>query len=272
MIETPEDYNERLGQCGCCGIPVCPTPIKINESISSFGYGVNNKGPTGGNEGPYYLTYTTTYVDGGSRSSTYDRKFDYVLGGMGYNAANNVANDTPPYTGGSNPTTYSGEFTVATARAEYLAEMESIRDWDNPAHVYNYGHSKLQKWDPPGAFMQLGESVWYRFRFRIPDNHPGSYFKITYDIAEWPYSTPPAGGSPVVGDPSFVSQDNVVEWTGPGDPEDPEGESWLTPWVEVDPPGDSGRRRVVNVRYECRHGVKIPSFPQTTGETLVIEA
>jgi hypothetical protein len=98
-----------------------------------------------------------------------------------------------------------------------------------------------------------------RFRFRIPSTHTGSYFKITYDIAEFPED----------GDPSFVSEDNVVEWTGPGTGASTHP-SWLTPWVEIDPPEVPGERRVVNIRYTCRHGVKFPALPQVMGEALEI--
>lgn len=82
-------------------------------------------------------------------------------------------------------------------------------------------------------------------------------FDITYDVAEFP----------TVGDPSFVSQDNVVEWTGPGtgSSSDP---SWLTPWVEIDPPEVPGERRVVNIRYTCYTGTKYGSKPQVMGEAL----
>jgi hypothetical protein len=96
-----------------------------------------------------------------------------------------------------------------------------------------------------------------RFRFRIPTSHTGSKFYITYDIAEFPED----------GDPSFVSEDNVVEWTGPGtgSSSDP---SWLTPWVEIDPPEVPGQRRVVNIRYTCYSGTKYGSKPQVMGEAF----
>jgi hypothetical protein len=96
-----------------------------------------------------------------------------------------------------------------------------------------------------------------RFRFRIPTSHTGSKFYITYDIAEFPED----------GDPSFVSEDNVVEWTGPGtgSSSDP---SWLTPWVEIDPPEVPGERRVVNIRYTCYSGTKYGSKPQVIGEAF----
>lgn len=98
-----------------------------------------------------------------------------------------------------------------------------------------------------------------RFRFRIPTSHGGSKFYITYDIAEFPED----------GDPSLVSQDNVVEWTGPGtgSSSDP---SWLTPWVEIDPPTDPGERRIVNIRFTCYSGTRYGSKPQVMGEALEI--
>jgi hypothetical protein len=94
-----------------------------------------------------------------------------------------------------------------------------------------------------------------RFRFRIPDTHTGSYFKITYDIAEFPDD----------GAPSLVSEDNVIEWTGPGTgaSSDP---SWLTDWVVIEPPETSGERRIVNVRYTCYSGAKYGVKPQIMGE------
>jgi len=99
-----------------------------------------------------------------------------------------------------------------------------------------------------------------RFRFRVSDAHTGSYFKFTYDIGEFPD----------VGDPVFVSVDNVVEWTGPGTgaSDDP---SWLTDWIELDHPEEDGARRVVNLRYTCYHGTKYGVKPQVTGEALEVE-
>jgi hypothetical protein len=112
---------------------------------------------------------------------------------------------------------------------------------------------------PPTAPFPFATLRKVRFRFRIPTAHTGSYFKITYDIAEFPED----------GDPSFVSEDNVVEWTGPGTgaSTDP---SWLTPWVEVEPPEVPGQRRIVNIRFTCYHGEKFGVKPQVTGEALEI--
>jgi len=98
-----------------------------------------------------------------------------------------------------------------------------------------------------------------RVRFRIPNTHLGSKFYITYDIGEVPDD----------GDPFYVSRDNVLEWTGPGtgDQDDP---SWLTEWVEIDPPDAPGERRIVNIRYTCYSGTKFGVKPQVMGEALEI--
>jgi len=97
----------------------------------------------------------------------------------------------------------------------------------------------------------------FRFRFRIPYTHTGSKFTITYDVAEFPDDAEV--------DPFFVSQDNVVEWIGRGDQQDPDSESWLTHWVEIDPPEYPGERRIVNIRYTCYTGTKYGVKPQVMG-------
>ncbi len=99
-----------------------------------------------------------------------------------------------------------------------------------------------------------------RFRFQIPTGHRGTYFTITYDI----------GSFPETGDPEILIEDEVIDWSGPGDQEDPDGESWFTSWVDIPIPTEPGRNRVVNIRYACRHGAVVPVFPQTMGEALEI--
>lgn len=95
-----------------------------------------------------------------------------------------------------------------------------------------------------------------RFRFKIPIIHTGTMFKITYDIAEFP----------TMGAASFVSEDNTVEWSGPGDPEEPD--DWLTDWVEIAPPEVPGERRIVNIRFTCYTGAKFGVKPQVMGEAF----
>jgi hypothetical protein len=113
---------------------------------------------------------------------------------------------------------------------------------------------------PPVGVVDQIDLIKRRVRIRIPTTHTGSYFKITYDIAEFPGD----------GEPSFFSQDNVIEWTGPGtgDQDDP---SWIAgDWIEIDPPEVPGERRIVNIRYTCYAGTKFGSKPQVMGEALEI--
>ena len=97
------------------------------------------------------------------------------------------------------------------------------------------------------------------YRFRVPDTHEGSYFKITWDVADFP--------DDVAIDPSYFSENNTVEWTGPGIGASDDA-SWLTPWNEIDPPTEPGERRVVNVRFIGYHGTKYGSKPEVTGEAF----
>jgi len=96
-----------------------------------------------------------------------------------------------------------------------------------------------------------------RFRWVIPDTWPGSYFKITWDIVTYP--TDPEA------EPSYV-QDLTWTWPGPGDPEDED--SWKSEWYEIEPPGEPGERKIVNIRFECYKSAKFGVKPQVTGEAV----
>lgn len=124
-----------------------------------------------------------------------------------------------------------------------------------------------------------------RFRFRIPATHAGTAFTITYDVLEEPdgWDVMPAGPAR-----SWVSQDNVVEWIGPGTPVpipalDEEGNITnqaaidealairLTPWVELAAPEVPGQRRIVNIRFTCYSGTKYGRKVQTLGEGVELQ-
>lgn len=130
-----------------------------------------------------------------------------------------------------------------------------------PAPCWSGGFFESRFFLQPPTEYSGGGLVSYllgRFYFRIHPDHKGSKFFITYDVAEYPD----------VGDPFFLSQDNVIEWTGPGtgDQFDP---SWSTPEIVLDPPTIPGSRTLVNIRYTCysgRYGVK----PQVMGIALEI--
>lgn len=151
---------------------------------------------------------------------------------------------------GETPTTlWSVEFSDEILPAEIDAEVDAA-DWVSAGSA-----AKAQRFNGSTPTDNIYRKV--RFRFRIPHTHTGSKFWITYDIAEFPED----------GAPSFFSEVNVVEWTGPGTgaSSDP---SWLTPWAEIAPPEVPGERRIVNIRYTCYTGTRYGVKPQVMGEAF----
>jgi len=138
-------------------------------------------------------------------------------------------------------------------RAEYVLQWPKISDYSYPPDVTDMPEAQYNLTD----FSVEAFKAKVRFRFRIPITHTGSKFYITYDIVDFPED----------GDPSIVSEDNMIEWAGPGtgDQADP---SWLTDEVEIIPPTVPGERRVVNVRYTCYSGAKYGAKPQLMGEAF----
>ena len=171
-----------------------------------------------------------------------------------------LAGDLGSYFDVTETITYELPVTWADMQAEIpnLIDLASVgvdeECWYSPVA----GCSASLELNTPGVLLNI-KATALRFRFRIPIAHTGSKFFITYDIGEFPTE----------GDPSFVSQDNVIEWTGPGTgtQSDP---SWFTDWVIVPPPEVAGERRVVNIRYTCYSGTKYGAKPQVMGEVLEI--
>lgn len=176
-------------------------------------------------------------------------------------------------------------------------KIGDISPWPDPA-VDNplYSPSYIWKRWASGSIRDV------RYRWHIPEEWTGSYFKITWDVL-----TEPDGWDDTIDDPDYVPpdplpdppppvpqipkpgrpsrsyvQDLTAIWTGPGTPiPDPvldEDEnvtnqedidtataSWFTDWNDLNPPPVPGTRRVVNIRFECYHG-PYGTKPQVTGE------
>ena len=113
-----------------------------------------------------------------------------------------------------------------------------------------------------GDFQQSATKA--RFRWAIPTTWKGSHYKRTWDIIEEPdgWDDP----SPTVFRSFVLPRDRTWEWTGPGDPEDPD--SWKSPWFEIEPPSVPGTRSVVNIRTECYRSTKFGNKPQVTGRAV----
>ena len=169
--------------------------------------------------------------------------------------------------------------------------------WDIPQFdTTAYGKKLRHKWiipvvgtmnDPDAELPDplpegVTEEEWWADN-QVDMRWQGTYFKITWDVLTEPdgwddtiddpdYEPPvpndPPEPVPQIPDPnapekSYI-EDLTWEWTGPGDPND--DESWESPWFEIDPPGDPGIRRIVNVRYECYRSTRFGNKPQITGD------
>lgn len=318
MIETLDEWNERLGFCGCCEMPVCPEPSIATEektaALSACGvlmtkptpfaasyptppladfkkwyetrivtYEENHYDATGTLYPSSPITKTTTLSH--SRDGSGDCNFNTVVVQTGFLFFGTYTITGYTYAAGAFEVTFDSRGAFPSAgfagydRREFLGgktEAETITDieaaillkfdaigWGDPytyAASHSRTHTAVSSLYPGEEIIQSITKTKLRFRFRIPSSHEGNYFKITYDIAEFPTD-------PLV-DPSFVSEDTVVEWTGPGDLEDPDAASWFTDWIEIDPPETEGERRVVNPRFTCYHGAKYGTKPQTFGESF----
>jgi len=199
--------------------------------------------------GSYPIT-GTTYA-GGSFEVTYDSTNGQTNAGFaGVNQDN--------YKGGK-----SEDETISDIESAITLKLSTI-PWGG--FSYSSGSSQSRTFSnvsslyPEEKIILSISKKSYRFRFKIPSSHTGTFFKITYDIAEFP--------TDLLVPAFYVSEDNVIEWTGRGDPEDPEDASWLTDWVEMEPPDESGERRVVNIRYTCYRETKYGVKPQITGESF----
>lgn len=308
MIETLDDWNARLSGCGCCQMPVCPTPVvlceakygRVDREDTWDGITYDASGDLYDGDPIEYQAFHPAWTDVGSleevptiyrkRTHTYEDEFQGVEIGdpimenyVECTSATVKTFVTHIYDGAGhvlitrNTHTLSEPLTKAELEALTLLKMEADA-WTNTSGSGPYvcRANKAITWatfpedweacefflrsvDTFGAISGLRK---IRFRFRIPHTHTGSKFYITYDIAEFPENAEV--------DPSFVSQDNVIEWTGlgTGGQNDP---SWLAgDWIEIDPPEVSGERRIVNIRYTCYAGTRFGSKPQVMGEAFEI--
>jgi hypothetical protein len=94
-----------------------------------------------------------------------------------------------------------------------------------------------------------------RYRYQVPVEHLGTYFKITWD--EWSF--------PSVGPPAVITADITEEWTGPGSgaQSDP---SWdLGTWHTLQIPDEPGTSSTANFRFLCKHPGRYGAALQTDG-------
>lgn len=241
MIETQNDYNRRLNFCGCCAMPLCPAPTLQAQNFSVFA----RLRFAGQEDGIFYSTRILSYQAGGeSRRELVPPTYELRRQGGAFlrTVTENVTN-TPPIAG-SFRTSFEVEVDLEALADEALSAMRDAFEWGDPGTGSG------------GRGPSLGNltKTFYRFRFQIPTAHLGNKFRITYDVVE----------SPDDGNQSFFSQNNVIEWSGPGTGS-ASNPSWFTQWIELDPPDDPGTLRIENIRYTCYGGQKYGVKPQLQG-------
>lgn len=249
-IETLDDWHA-VG-C-CCPMPACPIPYQECQGISGNGYVgfVNYEVPTQ----TYYGTRRTDYEGGGFTQTRAPSIHWTLLGGQWIEPIHTEYSDGDPKTGPSE-TTFSDVVDVDASRAASFAAMVAALDWQNMTKFDGCQASRSHP-SPFGWFpaRHLG-TVFVRFRWVIPEFFEGKYFKITWDVVE----------EPADGNPSFFAQDQTWEWSGPGDPDNPD--SWVSGWHDIPAPPVPGLRRVVNIRYECYRSARLGTKPQVTGDAV----
>lgn len=90
--------------------------------------------------------------------------------------------------------------------------------------------------------------TYQRYKWQVPDGFEGTFCKVTYDVVYVPLGYDPE--DPGTPQPEILLADQTYEWTGPGDPEDPD--SWLFPsdWISFPRPDDFGKVEIANFRYQ----------------------
>lgn len=119
-----------------------------------------------------------------------------------------------------------------------------------------------------------------RFQIVIPPDHLGTWFKVSWDWLNepegWNATIPDAkftgpGTPPRIPKPGrpkrTLEPGGTWEWKGPGNPAEPEGNSWKSPWIEIPVPDFKGRKKRVNFRFECYRS-PYGNKPQVSGEAI----
>lgn len=255
-IETLDEWNSALG-C-CCGMPACPEPILEMMGVSGSLTVSFYSGHFTDLAGTRYKVETTTH--GGCSYVVTDTLASYYSGFLpdGTFSLDNLTTavtgslsgwDSTTVTTKTAPITWADWITGAKSliTANFAAMDES--DWGSAPLSYSQ-LSHPSAYSAPDTSFAVA-MLFNRYRWRIPSSHLGSYFKLTWDVV----FIPDAGA------PAAVLTDETWEWTGPGTGayDDP---SWRSSWYALDPPSTPGKRKVVNVRFECYRG-PYGSKPQT---------
>lgn len=106
-----------------------------------------------------------------------------------------------------------------------------------------------------GDFTISAQANRVRYRWKIGEGWLSTKCKITWGILNTPKD----------GAPYLDENEMTWEWTGPGDKNDTEGETWLSPFYDLSAPEFLGRRELVNIRYEYMPNNPYGSKPEICG-------
>lgn len=263
-IETLEEWNEAIAACGCCQMPECPIPSKQCQSANGSATLFWVLAVLESGVWKYYATRRWDYSDGGFKQWQVSGYYEVV-----FNSGIMVVDETENFTEGfpqtgTITTSTSGLIDIDTQRTAAIAAMQTADVWSESGLVTGtVCEASTTFFTPSDSVTPLANVVKTRFRWVIPDTWEGSYFKITWDIIDEPDGW---DADPPTATRTFLLADQTWEWTGPGDPEDPD--SWKSGWYTINPPAVPGTRRVVNVRFECYGTTPYGNKPQVTGEAV----
>lgn len=283
-IETLDDWNKRLAGDCCCLMPECPTPTKDCESIFSDFHTDYDGGAGGGLTNlPFglYRSYTTTVVyENCSESSTttYATLIDEPESPCGEEGPDAEVSSTEPETCEDTEENPRGEYKGIryTGAVKYTPEawLEDVLPFQaaitfaDPKCAPFYSNqgclSELRISTEFGANYYTANFTLTRFRWKIPDIHKGSYFKITWDILNEPFRWNDA--KKPTGPRTYLLEDQTYEWSGNAGG----GTDRYSGWYVIPTPNFNGQRRVVNVRFECYRSENYGNKPQVTGEAVTL--
>lgn len=256
-ITTLVDWNAVLASACCCEMPPPDNPEDEYEGISGMArmaYAVKDLSTQ-----TYYRKTRTEWADGGFVQDQAPATHWTIMGGVDIEPYNVINTQGDPKTG-SSTTVRSEIVTRDQTRAAGFSAMQAALNWDNMSKGWTYAAIRLHlEWSSDYAL----NITFCRHRWAVPGSHTGTYYKIAWDVLEQPVGW---DASPPTAERSFFLKDQIWEWTGPGDPEDPA--SWQSPWFYIPPPAKPGIRKVVNAKIWAHSGGPYGTLPTPFGEQV----